>query len=62
MTILYIKYVKRYTDNLTTRKIREGLGLGFTFPTWRTKIKNVQLRKSSGYFWLCDASLEQLLP
>ena len=36
MTIL--EYVKRYTDNLTTRKIREGLGLGFTFPIWRTEI------------------------
>ena len=34
MTILEI----RYTDNLTTRKIREGLGLGFTFPIWRTEI------------------------
>ena len=36
MTIL--EYVKRYTDNLTTREIREGLGLGFTFPIWRTEI------------------------
>ena len=34
--------------------IREGLGLGFTFPIWQTI-----LRKSSGYFRLCDASLEQ---
>ena len=31
-------FVKRYTDNLTTRKIREGLGLGFTFPIWQTEI------------------------
>ena len=57
MTIL--EDVKRYTDNLTTRKIQEGLGLGFTFPIWRTEIKKLQLRKSSGYFRLCDVSLEQ---
>ena len=56
MTIL--EYVKRYTDNLTTRKIRIGPWFYLSNMADRN-IKKLELRKSSGYFRLCDASLEQ---